>query len=67
MKRLHYGGITINVDDSVQRSDVTAGEGAITIRTQGGGWLTFATGPGIPVALEELPTRSADDSEVVIL
>jgi hypothetical protein len=55
MPKLHYGGETYNVADSVKGSDLTAAEGTIMVRTKSGGFLWLATGPGIPMALELPP------------
>lgn len=64
-KKLYYAGTVIQVDDSVQRTDIRATQGAITVKTAIGGSITLATGPGIALALEELPVRDLDEMEPV--
>lgn len=59
MTKLHYGGQTFDVADSVSGTDLTAEQGTIMVRKKNGGFLWLATGPGIPIALE-LPPVNAD-------
>lgn len=66
-KKLHYAGATIDVADSVHQSDVTSAEGTITVRTRSGGFLTFVTGPGIAIALEETAVREPQDLTPIVL
>ncbi|MFJ3383612.1 MULTISPECIES: hypothetical protein [unclassified Curtobacterium] len=57
MSKLHYAGHTFDVGDSVTSADLTTETGTIQVRTKAGGFLTITTGPGIAIALEELPAR----------
>jgi hypothetical protein len=66
-KKIHYGGTVIHVADSVQRDAVRSTAGAITLQTLSGGYVTLATGPGIPIALEEGPIREADDINPIVV
>jgi len=53
---LHYGGQQFEVNDD-EVLDGIAGDttvGTIKFRLADDRWLTIATGPGIPVAIEEI-------------
>lgn len=61
-KKLYYGGEVFDVADSVEQSVVTTQHGRVTVRTKAGAVLTFATGPGVPIALEESQPGTASEA-----
>lgn len=50
--KLHYGGQEFDVPNGDLLDDVDMGTpGTVTVDLGNGGWLTFAVGPGVPIAI----------------